>query len=72
MIGYSLKTELNIPSPDNNNIETCYNFYVKTRHKIFHFGDIIGTTDNTMLITSKDEANQIIREALELINKTVY
>lgn len=70
--GYVLKSELNITSPDNTNIELCYNFYTKTRHKIFHFGDIIGETDNTKLIASKEEADNIIREALRLINNTVY
>lgn len=70
--GYVLKPELIITSPDNTNIESCYNFYNTTRHKIFHFGDIIGTTDNTMLITSKQEADNIIRQALRLINTTVY
>lgn len=70
--GYVLKPEFVIPSPDNTNIETCYNFYNKTRHKIFHFGDIIGETDNTVLIASKEEADNIIREALRLINNTVY
>jgi ribonuclease HI len=70
--GYILKPEFVIPSPDNTNIESCYNFYNKTRNKIFHFGDIIGETDNTFMITSKDDADNIIRSALRLINNTVY
>lgn len=70
--GYVLKSELSISSPDNSNIEACYNFYAKTRHKIFHFGDVIGETDNTMLITSKEEADKIIREAIRLINNSTY
>lgn len=70
--GFVLKPEFTIPSPDNTNIESCYNFYNKTRHKIFHFGDMIGTVDNTALITAKEGADSIIREALRLINNTVY
>lgn len=70
--GFVLKPEFVIPSPDNINIESCYNYYNKTRHKIFHFGDILGETDNTNLITTKEEADNIIREALRLINNSVY
>ena len=58
--------------PHRNYIEECYNYYCKTRHKIFHFGDIIGNTDNTMMIATKKEADDIIREVLTLINRTVY
>jgi ribonuclease HI len=43
--GYVLTAS--IQEPDITNLESCYNYYVKTRHKIFHFGDIIGCTDNT-------------------------
>jgi ribonuclease HI len=69
---YVLRPELSIPAPHNGNIEMCYNFYVNTRHKVFHFGDIIGVTDNTYLVKTKDEADEIIREAIKLINLTVY
>ncbi|WP_286934696.1 MULTISPECIES: viroplasmin family protein [Aminobacterium] len=70
--GYVLNGEIGIPAPYSTNIEKCYNFYNKTRHQIFHFGDVFKDTDNTMMITSKDEINTIIRDTLELINNTVY
>lgn len=66
--GYVLT--ISIPEPFKTNIEICYNYLVKTRHKIFHFGDIIGSTDNTYLIRTKQEANDIIREAIRLINNS--
>ena len=71
-IGFVLKPEYIIPVPFNKNIEKCYNFYHKNRHKIFHFGDMLGATDNTMIISTKEQADTIIREALKLINDTVY
>ena len=61
----------NISEPEKSNIEKCYNHYNTTRHKIFHFGDIIGDTDNTFVYNSKDEVNQDIIETLKLINDTV-
>lgn len=70
--GYSLKPDFDVKSPYKDHIEQCYNFYHKTRHKIFHFGDIIGRADNTMLITDKEQADEIIIDALRLINRTVY
>jgi len=68
--GYTLSKV--IPEPDKTNIERCYNHYVKTRHKIFHFGDIMGCTDNTFLISTKQAADDIIRETLRLINNSAY
>lgn len=68
--GYVLSTS--IQEPDKTNIENCYNYYVKTRHKIFHFGDIIGCTDNTYLIDTKQKADEIIRESIRLINNSAY
>jgi len=70
--GFVLNPGINIPAPFNINIQNCYNFYHKNRHKIFHFGDLVGSTDNTMIISTKAEADTIIREALKLINDTVY
>lgn len=69
--GYTLDINT-IDEPDKTNIEKCYNYYVKTRHKIFHFGAIIGSTDDTYLISSKNEADEIIRESIKLINNSVY
>ena len=48
-------------------IEKCYNYYKSQRDTIFHFGDIMGSTDSTRLIETKDEANEIIRKCLALI-----
>ena len=69
--GFTLKAN-NIMDPDKSNIEICYNYYHKTRHKLFHFGDIIGPTDNTYLISTKEEADEIIRESLRLINNSAH
>ena len=68
--GYVLTAS--IQEPDKTNLESCYNYYVKTRHKIFHFGDIIGCTDNTYLIDTKQKADEIIRESIRLINNSAY
>lgn len=70
--GHSLRTEYGIKSPYSENIEACYNYYCKTRHKVFHFGEVMGATDNTHMITSKREVDDIIQQALVLINNTVY
>lgn len=70
--GYTLKKKFSDGNPDSSSIEQCYNYFAKTRHKIFHFGDIIGQTDNTYLINTKAEADTIIREALRLINNTAH
>lgn len=68
--GYVLA--ISLPEPDKTYIENCYNYYVKTRHKIFHFGDITGCTDNTYLIDTKQKADDIIRDTVKLINNTAY
>lgn len=70
--GYRTKADLMVPTDKSSDIDECYNYYTSTRHQIFHFGDIIGTTDNTVMISSKNAADSIIREALRLINKTAY
>lgn len=69
---YALQATYSIPEPYKTNIEKCYNYYRCNRHKIFHFGDIIGDTDNTYLINTKEEADEIIRNAISLINTTAY
>lgn len=50
-------------------LEKYYNFYHATRHTIFHFGDIIGSTDTTRLVETKEEANDIINECLSYIRE---
>lgn len=52
----------------NSSIENCYNYYKSQRDTIFHFGDIIGQIDNTRLIETKEEADEIISECLSLIS----
>lgn len=50
-------------------IERCYNYYKTQRDSLFHFGDIIGATDNTRIINNKDDADEIIKECFNLINQ---
>ena len=52
----------------NGSIEKCYNYYKSQRDTVFHFGDIIGQTDNTRLIDKKEEADEIINHCLLLIS----
>lgn len=70
--GYTLKPGYTLMPPDDVNVVQCYNYFAKTRHKIFHFGDILGQTDNTYLINTKADADVIIKETLRLINNTVH
>lgn len=50
-------------------IEKCYNYYKLQRDSLFHFGDIMGAVDNTRVINSKDEADEIINKCFYLINQ---
>lgn len=52
----------------NSSIEKCYNYYKSQRDTVFHFGDIIGSGDNTRLIETKDAADIIIKNCLSLIS----
>ena len=50
-------------------IENCYNYYVSQRNSSFHFGDVLNETlDNTRCITTKEEADEIIKKCIELIS----
>ena len=60
-----------IQEPSKSKIEKCYNHYFTTRHKVFHFGDVIGDTDNTFVFDSKDQVNDVITETLTIINDTI-
>ena len=51
-------------------IEKCYNYYKSQRDTIFHFGDLMGSTDTTRMIQSKDEADEIINGCISLICET--
>ena len=48
-------------------LEKYYNFYYNIRHAIFHFGDIIGSTDSTLIIETKNEADEYIKKCLSYI-----
>ena len=48
-------------------IETCYNYYKSQRDTTFHFGDILGQTDTTRIISKKEDADIIIKECIRLI-----
>lgn len=51
-------------------LENCYNYLHNNRHTLFHFGIIIGDIDvNTRLITTKAEADGIIKDALKIIDE---
>ena len=51
----------------NSSIEKCYNYYKTHRDTLFHFGDILGTVDNTRFIENKEEADQFIKKCIDLI-----
>lgn len=52
----------------NRNIENCFNYYKSQRDTDFHFGDIVGPTDNTRFVETKEEADEIIKKCISLIN----
>lgn len=61
---------VNTPFADgskNASIAKCYNYYKSRRDTLFHFGDIIGPTDNTHFLSSKSDADKIIQDCIELI-----
>lgn len=48
-------------------IEKCYNYYKSVRDTTFHFGDIMGSTDSTRILQTKEEADEIIKKCIQLI-----
>lgn len=48
-------------------IEKCYRFYKSHRDTIFHFGDLLGSTDTTRMVSSKEEADEIIKRCIDLM-----
>lgn len=48
-------------------IEKCYNYYKAQRDTVFHFGDILGALDNTRIVETKNEADEIIKKCIALI-----
>ena len=62
-------TESFADNSKNQYIENCYNYYVSQRNTAFHFGDVISTTlDNTRVINTKEEADEIIKSCIDLIS----
>lgn len=69
---YRFKPELagGIPQDKIAKMENCYNHLHNNRHTLFHFGIIIGGADaNTRLLSSKAEADAIIRDTLRIIDE---
>lgn len=50
-------------------IEKMYNYYNMTRHTLFHIGDMIGLTVTTRTLQTKQEADEIIKEIISMINE---
>ena len=48
-------------------IVKCYSYYKAQRDTIFHFGDLMGATDSTRMISSKAEADEIINNCINLM-----
>ena len=67
---YVLKSTCGISdAATKKKLEEYYNFYSATRHSIFHFGDIIGTTDATRMIETKAAADEIIKKCVNFIHQ---
>ena len=52
-------------------IEICYNYYKSQRDTLVHYGDVMGSIDNTRFIDTKEEADEIIQKCLDLITSQV-
>lgn len=48
-------------------IEKCYRYYKAQRDTVFHFGDLLGSTDTTRMVSTKAEADEIIEKCIELM-----
>jgi ribonuclease HI len=53
------------------NLEKCYNYYNKHRHTLFHTGFILGETTTARILEKKKDADEIIKECLNLIKETI-
>ena len=49
-------------------MEGAYNYLHSQRHTLFHYGEIINKFDSTRTLSSKQDADEIIRTALALIS----
>ncbi len=64
---YCLKSNINVDAKLKSKLEEYYNYYKTIRHALFHYGDIAGATDSTMLIESKNDADEHIKKCLQYI-----
>ena len=48
-------------------IEECYNYYKSQRDTLFHYGDVVGSIDNTRFIDNKKDADEIVKTCIDLI-----
>lgn len=58
-------------SSKKGSIETCYNYYKSQRDTSLHYGDMLGSIDNTRIINTKEEADEIILKCINLINTQI-
>lgn len=68
---YVLKPEITVSQDEKENIEKCYNFYTNNRNVLVHYGDLMGSTDNTRIIENFSEAKEIVQKTLNLIQETL-
>lgn len=64
---YTYSGSLTNPTKKNS-IEKCYNYYKSQRDTAFHYGEVLGSIDTTRIITTKEEADEIIKKCIDLIN----
>lgn len=70
---YYLTNTGNTDASQKQQIETCYNLWKKHRDTLFHFGESVGNTnvDDTRLISTYEEACELIKECLITIQETL-
>lgn len=54
---------------DINKLERIYNYYYLHRHGLGHYGNILGNSDDTRIISRKVEADEIIGVCLKFITE---
>lgn len=52
-----------------SHINKCYNFYHKHRHTLFHWDEPMVGEDTTRMVRTKNEADGLIKDGLNLINQ---
>ena len=65
------KNEFTLETALKKSIEICYNYYKSQRDTLVHYGDVMGSIDNTRFIDTKEEADEIIQKCLDLITSQV-